>query len=117
MHFLKNVIDGAVDLVRQQIITNLLSLPQPPLHGIETGHFGDQPFTGTHWVTYAGEKDVNPDRDGVRAMRKTAEWLKKYGATVDLAMEDPEGGHGGFHMIPKNCDKALDVFEKLRVKE
>ena len=86
----------------------------PPTHEIEKGHFGDQPFAGTHWVTYAGEKDVNPDRDGVRAMRQTGEWIKKYGGTVDLAIEDPEGDHGGFHKRPQNCDQALDVFEKLR---
>ena len=86
----------------------------PPIHEIETGRFGDQPFLGSHWVTYAGEKDVNPDRDGVRAMRKTGEWIKKYGGTVDLAIEDPEGNHGGFHLRPQNCEKALDVFDKLR---
>lgn len=86
----------------------------PPTHEIETGRFGDQLFLGSHWVTYAGEKDVNPDQDGVRAMRKTGEWIKKYGGTIDLAMEDPEGGHGGFHLRPQNCEKALDVFDKLR---
>ena len=86
----------------------------PPVREIETGRFGEKPFLGTHWVTYAGEKDVNPDRDGVRAMRRTAEWIEKYGGTVDLAIEDPQGDHGGFHRRPENCDKALDVFEKLR---
>ena len=86
----------------------------PPTHDVEEGRFGDQPFLGTHWVTYAGEKDVNPDRDGVRAMRKTGDWIRQYGGTVYLAIEDPEGDHGGFHKRPQNCDQALDVFEKLR---
>ena len=86
----------------------------PPTHEIEEGLFGDQPFTGTHWVTYAGEKDVNPDRDGVRAMRKTGDWIRSYGGTVDLAIEDPEGDHGGFHKRPQNCEMALDVFDRLR---
>ncbi len=88
----------------------------PPTHEVEEGRFGEMPFAGTHWVTYAGEKDVNPDRDGVRTMRKTGEWIEKYGGTVDLAIEDPEGDHGGFHKRPQNCEKALDVFEKLRSK-
>ncbi len=88
----------------------------PPIHEIEAGRFGDQPFLDSHWVTYAGQKDVNPDRDGVRGMRRTGEWIKKYGGTIELAIEDPEGGHGGFHMNPENTDAALDVFEKLRVR-
>lgn len=79
---------------------------------IENGDFGEKPLTGTHWVTYAGAKDPNPDRDGCEGMRAAAEWVRKQGGVIDLAIEDPEGGHGGFHRNPKNIDKALDCFEK-----
>jgi len=57
-----------------------------------------------------------PERDGIQGMRETAEWIQKYGGTVDLAIEDPDGGHGGFHRNPKNTNAALDVFDKLRLR-
>lgn len=88
----------------------------PPTHEIEQGRFGDKPLAGSHWVTFAGGKDPNPERDGVQGMRETGEWIKRYGGTVDLAIEDPESSHGGFHRNPKNASAALDVFEKLRSK-
>jgi hypothetical protein len=89
----------------------------PPTHEIEQGRFGNQPFAGSHWVTFAGGKDPNPDRDGVVGMRETADWIESYGGSVDLAIEDPDAGHGGFHQNPKNANAALDIFEKLRSKD
>ncbi len=88
----------------------------PPVGEIENGRYGDKPFAGTHWVTFAGGKDTNSQRDGLQGMRETGEWLEKYGGTVDLAIEDPDGGHGGFHMSPKNCNAALDVFDALKAQ-
>lgn len=85
----------------------------PPVRQIEQGVFGEKPFEGTRWITYAGGKDTNPNRDGFPAMRETGKWLKKYGGTVELAIEDPAFGHGGFHMNGKNCSSALDVFDKI----
>ena len=43
-------------------------------------------------------------------------WITRYGGTVDLAIEDPQADHGGFHRRPDNCDKALDVFDALRAR-
>lgn len=88
----------------------------PPTHEIEQGRFGERPLAGSHWVTYAGAKDTNPERDGIQGMRETGEWIQKYGGTVDIAIEDPDSGHGGFHRNPKNTNAALDLFEKLRSK-
>ncbi len=88
----------------------------PPTREIEQGRFGSRPLAGSHWVTYAGAKDTNPDRDGIQGMRETGEWIQKYGGIVDLAIEDPDSGHGGFHRNPKNTNAALDVFDKLRSK-
>ncbi len=87
----------------------------PPVHEIEQGRFGERPFEGTHWVTFAGGKDTNPDRDGIPGMRETGDWIQRYGGTLDLAIEDPSADHGGFHRSPKNCEAALDVFDRLRV--
>jgi hypothetical protein len=84
----------------------------PPNREIEKGKFGEKPFQGLHWITYAGGLDPNPERDGIAGMRETAAWIQKFGGTVDLAIEDPDNGHGGFHRNPENTKKALDVFEK-----
>lgn len=86
----------------------------PPTREVEDGLFGETPLAGSHWATYGGGKDPNPERDGIAGMRAAGEWIKKYGGTVDLAIEDPQGGHGGFHLNPANTNDALDVFDKLR---
>lgn len=86
----------------------------PPTRNIENGDFGELPFQGSSWVTFAGAKDANPDRDGIPGMRETADWIHRYGGLVELAIEDPNGDHGGFHRNPHNCDLALDVFDRLR---
>jgi hypothetical protein len=87
----------------------------PPNKDIENGRLGPSPLAGTHWVTYAGGKDPHPERDGIQGMRDAAEWIKAYGGTVDLMIEDPEGGHGGFHHNPENVKKALDAFKRRMV--
>ncbi len=92
------------------------SMDYPPTRAIEEGRFGSRPFESTRWVTFAGAKDSNPKRDGIQGMRETGDWLRRLGGSVDLAIEDPDGAHGGFHRNPKNAEAALDVFEKLRVK-
>lgn len=84
----------------------------PPVHEIETGRYGAAPLEGTHWVTFAGGRDPNPERDGIQGMRDTGRWIAQYGGTVDLAIEDPDAGHGGFHRNPQNTEAALNVFEK-----
>lgn len=87
----------------------------PPIDEIDSGRFGARPLEGSHWVTFAGGKDTEPDRDGIPGMREAGEWIKRHGGTVDLAIEDPEGDHGGFHRRPQNCRAALDVFDTTRV--
>ncbi len=84
----------------------------PPNAEIEDGVFGPKPFGGTHWVTFAGGKDPNPDRDGIEGMREAASWIRRYGGIVDLAIEDKNADHGGFHKDPKNMRAALDIFQK-----
>jgi hypothetical protein len=93
-----------------------LSLDFPPNRDIEQGRFGEAPLQGTHWVTFAGGRDEHPERSGISGMREAAEWIRKYGGVVDLAIEDENAGHGGFHRNPENMRAALDVFAK-RLKE
>lgn len=85
----------------------------PPNKAIQSGKMGPAPLAGTRWITVAGGKDKNQDRDGISAMRETQAWLKKYGAEIVLAIEDPNGDHGVFHRNPKNVALALDAFDKL----
>lgn len=85
----------------------------PPNSAILSGAFGSKPFQGSHWVMYCGEKDANPDRDGVAAMRAARSTVTDKGGTVDLLIEDPAGDHGGFHRNRGNVDKALRVFDQL----
>ncbi len=93
------------------------NLDYPPVRDIDKGVYGPKPFEGLHWVTYAGGKDTNPQRDGIEGMRETADWIRKLGGTVDKALEDPASGHGGFHQNPKNCQAALDAFQaRLKAK-
>jgi hypothetical protein len=88
----------------------------PPNRDIEQGRLGQAPLQGTHWVTFAGGRDPNPERAGIDGMREAAEWIRKYGGIVDRAIEDETAGHGGFHRNPDNMNSALEVFEK-RLKE
>ncbi|MDO8736162.1 MAG: hypothetical protein Q7K29_03665 [Thermoleophilia bacterium] len=85
----------------------------PPNIEIINGRFGAAPFSGAHWVMYCGEKDQNPARDGCSAMQAARETVTGLGATVDLFIDDPAGGHGGFHRNPANVNQALDVFDQL----
>ncbi len=84
----------------------------PPNLDIEQGRFGPEPLQGTHWVTFAGGRDPNPDRAGIYGMREAAEWIRKYGGVVDLAIEDDNADHGGFHRNSSNMHSALEIFEK-----
>lgn len=84
----------------------------PPNRGITNGEFGDRPLQGTHWITAAGARDPNPQRDGIEGMRRTAKWLKEQGAVVVESIEDPAFGHGALQLNPKNTSRVLDLFLK-----
>ncbi|MCX7949905.1 MAG: hypothetical protein N2509_07310 [Treponemataceae bacterium] len=85
----------------------------PPNVDIFRGRFGAAPFKGVHWVMYCGGKDPHPHRDGCEAMERARALVTRYGATVDLFINDPTGEHGGFHRRPANVNQALDVFDKV----
>lgn len=82
----------------------------PPTRAILAGAFGDHPLRGTRWVTAAGARDPNPDRDGIPAMRRTAAWLQEQGATVMERIEDPAEGHGALQLNAINARHVLDLF-------
>jgi hypothetical protein len=82
----------------------------PTNREITAGSLGATPLSGTAWATYCGELDPNPERDGCPAMRRTGEWVSGLGGTIDLAIEDPAQGHGGFHQTPSHVEAVLDRF-------
>lgn len=87
-----------------------VALDYPPIRAIDDGDYGDHPLRGTRWVTVAGGRDPHPERDGIPAMRRTADWLRHQGATVICAIEDEDGGHGAFHRSMSNARRVLDLF-------
>ena len=87
-----------------------VALDYPPTRAILAGVFGLRPLLNTRWVTSAGARDPNPDRDGIPAMRRTAAWLKEQGATVLMTIEDPTEGHGALQRNSKNTKQLLDLL-------
>lgn len=87
-----------------------VGLDYPPTRAILDGAYGDHPLRQTRWITAAGGRDPNPERDGIPAMRRTAAWLKEQGATVLESIEDPDQGHGALQLNPKNARHVLDLF-------
>lgn len=75
------------------------------------------PLKGSKWFTVAGGKDQNPDRDGIPGMRASAQWLRKQGAEVIREIEDPNAGHGAFHLNMSNSKVVLDYLLSLKVSE
>lgn len=82
----------------------------PPTRAILSGAFGDRPLRGTRWITAAGARDPEPERDGVPAMRRTAAWLEEQGATVIERIEDPAEGHGALQRNVRNTQRVVDLF-------
>ncbi len=89
-----------------------VGLGYPPNLAITAGVFGDHPLRGTRWVTVAGGRDPEPERDGIPGMRRAAEWLKDQGAIVIESIEDPTAGHGALQTNPVNARRVLDLFLK-----
>lgn len=87
-----------------------VGLNYPPNREITRGGYGPRPLQGTRWITIAGGRDPNPDRDGIPGMKRAAAWLKEQGAIVLESIEDPDSGHGAFVLNPKNAKRVLDLF-------
>lgn len=81
--------------------------------------YGEQPFEGTTWILFCGEKDNNEEAYGGRSvntcegMTKTQQRLEDMGATVDLFIKDPDGDHGSFMINTDNVNQAMDEAEKI----
>jgi len=87
-----------------------VGLDYPPTRALLAGAFGDHPLQGTRWITVAGARDSNPDRDGVPGMKRTAAWLREQRATVIESIEDPNEGHGALQRNANNARHVLDLF-------
>ena len=89
------------------------SVDYPYYQQVLAGQYGAKPFTGARFATYCGGLDPNPDRDGCPAMRRTADFIKSYGGTVELAIEESNAGHGGFQQSAAQMDSAVTGFDAL----
>ena len=87
-------------------------LDYPPTAEIASGRYGPMPLAGARWVLYCGQMDREV-MDNCARMHETRDFLVDMGASVDLFLEDPTGGHGGFHQNPANCNAALDLYATL----
>ena len=87
-----------------------VGLDYPPTRALLAGDYGEQPLRGTRWVTCAGARDPNPDRDGIPGMRRTAAWLEEQGAVVLEKIEDPAEGHGALQRNPKNAQRVVELL-------
>lgn len=90
-----------------------VGLDYAPTQAILNGDYGVRPLNGTKWVTSAGARDPEPDRDGITGMRATAEWLASQGASVVQMIEDPSYGHGALVLNETNARMVLDLFFDL----
>lgn len=82
----------------------------PPTRDLLRGKFGPHPLQGTRWVTAAGAADNNPERDGIPAMRRTADWLRAQGAIVVDTIEVAEEGHGALQLSSPAMNRLLKLF-------
>lgn len=80
----------------------------PPNAKIPT--YSEKPFEGVHWILYCAGKD---EEHGCDKFSGTKTFLDSMGATIDLFIQDPTGGHGSFMINPSNANKALDVADGL----
>lgn len=87
-----------------------VGIDYPPTRAILNGDHGEHPLKGTRWVTAAGERDPNPERDGIPGMKRTAAWLKEQGANVVASIEDTDSGHGALMLNPQSAKRVLDLF-------
>lgn len=70
-------------------------------------------FQGIPWVLACGGKDENPNRDGCPGMRETKTFLEAHKANVLAILEDPNSGHGAFHMSKlKLPEQAFTLIDK-----
>lgn len=68
-------------------------------------------FKGVYWVLACGGKDDNPNEAGCPAMESTKTFLEAHGASVLGILEDPNEGHGAFHLSTLGLPKqALDMI-------
>ncbi len=82
--------------VGEEFVTNLYN-----------GVYGSEPFKGTHFYLYAGEKEQ------IGNMRNTQEVITSFGGVVERLIEDEEAGHDGFYIHPQYHEEAIGIFIDL----
>lgn len=84
-------------------------LNYPLYAAIDAGVYGPNVFAGKQWMLYCGGLDTILTST-CSAMTFSENWLIGQGATIDLFIQDADGGHGGFHMDTANVALALNEY-------
>jgi pimeloyl-ACP methyl ester carboxylesterase len=88
----------------------------PMYADVLAGKYGEQPFAGTTWMLFCGDKDENEEVktsyvhvcDG---MDHTQDVLRQYGGTVAYFLKDPNGEHGSLMRLQSNFDAMFDEVD------
>lgn len=92
----------------------------PMYADVIAGKYGNQPFAGTTWMLFCGDKDENEENktsythvcDG---MDHTEDAITQYGGTVAYFLKDPNGGHGSLMTTQSNFDAVFDQVDQFLV--
>jgi hypothetical protein len=87
--------------------------PTPFFKSLTSGKYGYSPFVGTHFFMYSGMKDEEWGTRQCDYMRYTRDTIEKYGAHIVKFIEDPEGGHRGYHLNNAYHEAAIKLFIEL----
>lgn len=75
---------------------------------------GKKLYQDVPWILVCGGKDPEPERDGCPGMSETKTYLESSGAKVLALLEDPNEGHGAFHLSSLGLvKKALALLDAL----
>lgn len=70
-------------------------------------------FKNVAWVLACGGKDPSPEQGGCQGMEETKTFLVAHGANVLAVLEDPNEGHGAFHLSSLDLpEQALGLIAK-----
>ncbi len=76
---------------------------------INSGNFGHTFYNGKHWGVFCGGLDSGL-QTCCQAMYDSKLWVEANNGIVDLFIQDPNLGHGGFQQTPAYIDSALNYY-------
>ena len=81
------------------------------------GAYRQNVFAAARWAMFCAELDPNPQQSGCLGMHNSEGFVTRQGAKVELFIEGPNAGHGGFHQTPAQINAALDGFARALAEQ